>query len=587
MEATGLPTPIFFPPLLPNAHHPLIKPVEATLERWMMPPDLVASVHLASVHTAAGSGSGPAFARRLLESLDIRFAVEPRDIERIPAKGPAVVVANHPYGFAEGLILTILLGMVRPDFRIGANSLLSAVDAMRGHLIAMNPFETQGAVAENCRALRECLAWLGRGGLLAMFPAGEVAHLSWTEHAVTDPPWKPTAARLAMRARCPVIPVYFEGANSLSFQLAGVLHPGLRTINLPRECWKMRRKTVRVRIGAPISPGVLSGCGSPERASDYLRSRTFFLGHRPQSLRAFLKPAEISEASDGALGAGSVASEVAALPPDRRLLENRDFSVYLASAAEIPLTLQEIGRSREIAFRQVGEGCGKESDLDGFDGHYQHLFLWHKADARLAGAYRLAITTDVLPRFGTKGLYTSKLFRYKPEFFKRLGPAMELGRSFICPRYQKSYAPLLLLWKGIARVLDLRPEAAALFGAVSISRDYCAASRGLIANYLKQRASHDLARLVRPRVPYRDRTARNAWVKRLAELTAGIEDLSASISDIEGNGKGVPVLVRQYLKAGGQLLGFNIDPSFSGVLDALLLVELNNQSAALVERCRN
>ncbi len=547
----------------------------------MMPPDLVASVH-----SAAGSGRGPAFARRLLESLDIRFAIEPRDLERIPAKGPAVVVANHPYGIVEGLILTILLGMVREDFRIGANSLLSSIDAMRSHIISMNPFETQGAVAENCRALRECLAWLNGGGLLAMFPAGEVAHLSWSEHTVTDPPWKATAARLAMRTRCPAIPVYFEGANSLSFQLAGVLHPGLRTISLPRECRKMRSKTVRAHIGAPISHSVLAAYSGAEHATDYLRSRTFFLGHRAPSLPALSRPAEIAEPAGPTAAAVSLTSEVAALPPYRRLLENRDFAVYLAGAAEIPKTLEEIGRSREIAFRQVGEGSGQESDLDWFDGHYQHLFLWHKADARLAGAYRLAITTDVLPRFGIKGLYTSKLFRYKPEFFKRLGPAMELGRSFICPRYQKSYAPLLMLWRGIARVVDLRPEASALFGAVSISRDYCAASRGLIANYLKQRASHDLARLVRPRVPYRDRAERNAWVKRLAELTAGIEELSASISDIEGNGKGVPVLVRQYLKAGGQLLGFNIDPSFSGVLDALILVDMNNQSAALVERCR-
>jgi len=560
--------------------------MEATLERWMMPPDLVASVH-----SAAGFGSGPAFARRLLESLDIRFAVEPRDIERIPAKGPAVVVANHPYGFAEGLILTILLGAARQDFRIGANSLLSAIDAMSGHLIAMNPFETQGAVAENCRALRTCLAWLGRGGLLAMFPAGEVAHLSWTEHAVTDPPWKATAARLAMRARCPVIPVYFEGANSLSFQLAGVLHPGLRTINLPRECRKMRRKTVKVRIGAPISPGVLSGCGSPGRATDYLRSRTFFLGHRPQFPpalpRSTAAPEPAPELANGASLARSLASEVAALAPGRKLLESADFAVFLANAVEIPETLKEIGRSREIAFRQVGEGCGKESDLDWFDGHYQHLFLWSKADERLAGAYRLAVTTDVLPRFGIKGLYTSKLFRYQPRFFERLGPAMELGRSFICPRYQKSYAPLLMLWRGITRLVDRRPEAAALFGAVSISRDYCAASRGLIANYLKQRASHPLAHMVRPRVPYRDPAQRNAWVKRLAELTASVEDLSVSISDIEGSGKGVPVLVRQYLKAGGQLLAFNIDPSFSGVLDALLLADLRKESAALLERCRS
>jgi putative hemolysin len=258
--------------------------------------------------------------------------------------------------------------------------------------------------------------------------------------------------------------------------------------------------------------------------------------------------------------------------------------VYLASAGEIPELLREIGRCREIAFREAGEGTGRESDLDWFDGHYRHMFLWHKGDARLAGAYRLGLTSEVLSEHGVKGLYTSTLFRYKPQFFERLGPAVELGRSFVRPEYQKGYSPLLLLWKGITRVVERRPEAAVLFGAVSISREYRAASRGLIATYLANRASHGLAELVQPRVKYRERAMRNGCVRRLAALTADIEDLSLPISDIEENGKGVPVLIRQYLKAGGRLLGFNVDPRFSGVLDALIVADLRTASPAMLER---
>jgi putative hemolysin len=321
MPETGLPIPFVIPPLLPNALRPWIKPMEGTLERWLVPPDLVASVR-----SAEGSGRGPAFARRLLESLEIRFAVEPRDLARIPARGPAIVVANHPFGLVEGLVLTVLLGAVRPDFRIGANSLLSGVDAMRGHLIPMNPFETRGAMAENCRALRKCLDWLAGGGLLAMFPAGEVAHLSWTEHAVTDPPWKATAARMALRARCPVIPVFFQGANSLPFQLAGVLHPGLRTISLPREFSKMRRKTVQARIGAPIPPALLHGCGGGVRATEYLRSRTFFLRHRRPPASPVSRPARSWEAAGVEAAEDPLAAEVAALPADHKLLESGEFA---------------------------------------------------------------------------------------------------------------------------------------------------------------------------------------------------------------------------------------------------------------------
>jgi putative hemolysin len=276
---------------------------------------------------------------------------------------------------------------------------------------------------------------------------------------------------------------------------------------------------------------------------------------------------------------------VAALPPECELTGNAGFAVYLASARAIPRLLGEIGRSREAAFRAAGEGTGQHADLDRFDDYYQHLVLWSKADRRLAGAYRLAITTDVIPRFGAGGLYTSTLFRFKPGFFERIGPAVELGRSFVVPEYQKNYSALLLLWKGITRVAQRRPEAPVLFGAVSISPDYRAASRGLMVNYLADHASHRLAQLVQPRRRFRDPALRSPQIKRLAALTSGIEDLSTAIADIEDDGKGVPVLIRQYLKAGGKLLGFNVDPDFSGTLDALIMADLRTASQAMLERC--
>jgi putative hemolysin len=259
--------------------------------------------------------------------------------------------------------------------------------------------------------------------------------------------------------------------------------------------------------------------------------------------------------------------------------------VYLASAAQIPRLLREIGRCRELAFREAGEGTGEAVDLDRFDAYYLHLILWSRNDSRLAGAYRLAITSDVLPRFGVGGLYTSTLFRFRQEFFQRVGPAVELGRSFVMPAYQKNYASLLLLWKGITRVVQRRPDAAVLFGAVSISNRYQAASRSLMVNYLASRASHELSYLVQPRKRFGDRVIRDQGIRRFASLAADIEHISLSIADIEHDSKGVPVLLRQYLKAGGKLLGFNLDPHFSDVLDALIIADLRSAPVALLERC--
>jgi putative hemolysin len=201
------------------------------------------------------------------------------------------------------------------------------------------------------------------------------------------------------------------------------------------------------------------------------------------------------------------------------------------------------------------------------------------------GAYRLAVTTDVLPRFGIAGLYTSTLFRFDRRFFERIGPAVELGRSFVMPEYQQNYASLLLLWKGITCAVERRPEAPVLFGAVSISNRYRAASRGLIVNYLAESASHELVRFVQPRRRSHHPAICGGEIKRFATLAADIEDVSHSIADIEDDAKGVPVLLRQYLRAGGRFLGFNLDPKFADVLDALIVADLRTAPVALLERC--
>ena len=272
------------------------------------------------------------------------------------------------------------------------------------------------------------------------------------------------------------------------------------------------------------------------------------------------------------------------LPPASRLCRSNEFSVFTARAAEIPNLLQEIGRLREISFRQVGEGTGARLDLDRFDGHYLHLFVWNDEKQELVGAYRLGPTPDILPRHGISGLYTSTLFHYQRELFRRIGPAIELGRSFIRPEYQKQYAPLLLLWKGITRYVSLRPECAVLFGGVSISNQYTPVSRNLMARHLETRKAGEFAPLVRPRHAYRQQTTGRWHTRALDRFLQDIDDLADPIADIEAEAKGVPVLVRQYLKLGGRVLGLNIDPGFSHALDALIMVDLRRTPRPVLER---
>jgi putative hemolysin len=276
--------------------------------------------------------------------------------------------------------------------------------------------------------------------------------------------------------------------------------------------------------------------------------------------------------------------EIASLPADRLLSESGDLTVYAVTQSECPAVVREIGRLREIAFRGVGEGAGRELDLDRFDGYYDHLALWNRETGEIAGAYRLARTPGVLATRGLGGLYTSTLFRYSKTLLDRIGPAVELGRSFIRREYQKQYAPLLLLWKAIAAYVARQPECATLFGAVSISNEYHPVSRHLLVKFLEAHRAEALARMVSPRCAYRPDERLFRRTGTLRRVPEDLDDLSALIADLERDGKGVPILIRQYLKTGGRLLGFNVDRYFSNALDALIMVDLRTAPVPLLDR---
>lgn len=254
----------------------------------------------------------------------------------------------------------------------------------------------------------------------------------------------------------------------------------------------------------------------------------------------------------------------------------------LAAAWEIPATLHEIGRLREITFRAVGEGTGRALDLDRFDASYLHLYLWDREARRIAGAYRLGCSDVLLAAGGPDALYTSTLFRFEKPFLDFLRPALELGRSFVTPDYQKSIHPLGLLWRGIGRFVAERPRYARLFGPVSISSDYSRLSRDLIVGFMRERCRDgQLAGWISPINPYQPSTAPEGNV---SPCLKSIEEVSAEVSRLEPDGKGVPVLLRQYLKLSASLLEFNVDPDFSNALDALVLVDLRKAPVPMLER---
>jgi putative hemolysin len=527
----------------------------------------------------------------LLREMDIDLQIDAADIGRIPKKGPVVVVANHPYGMLDGAVLAVLLSRVRPDVKILTNFLLEGVPELEQFCIFADPLGSSESPARNGRALRQSLEWLAKGGMLALFPAGEVSRWQLPQGTVVDAEWNTTAARLIQKTRASALPVYFPGHNSVRFQLAGILHPRLPLMFLLQEFLQQEGKEVELRVGSVIPGSSIAEITDARSATDYLRWRTYLLAERgkrrmhiPDALRSVL-PQKPGKPIVAAVPAHLLSSELQQLPAGRRLVDAGEFEVYAAQGQEIPNLLQQIGRLREITFRAAGEGTGKSCDLDRFDEYYWHLLLWNKERQEVIGAYRAANTAEVVARHGIAGLYTSTLFHYDARLFPQMGPALELGRSFVCSEYQRQYAPLLHLWRAIGRFVSQRPATPVLFGAVSISNTYNHASRELIYSFFEsRRPANGLAAWIKPRRPFRPGKLKKWDCRAVCSFLRDLDELSEPIADLEVDGKGLPILLRQYAKIGGKLLGFNVDPKFSDVLDGLIMVDLRETNCAVLER---
>ncbi len=532
------------------------------------------------------------FTDKVLEKLNVNYDLD-EDLSRIRIpSGPLIIVANHPFGGIEGLILASLLRSLRCDVKFMANYLLHAIPEMREMLISVNPFKGANAVRDNIRPVRESIKWVKSGGMLVVFPAGEVSHFDLRKGAAVDPAWCTSIARLVRRTEAPVLPLFFQGANSAAFYMAGMVHPLLRTALLPNELFNKNRRTVQVSVGDLIPFNKLTIFTKDEAMTRYLRFRTYILEHRGRKSDVRSIPAFIRKAKQETCGAimpaqspGIMAEEIRRLPPSQTLIESGEYAVIQASTDQIPHLLLEIGRLREITFRAAGEGTGKAVDIDRFDHAYTHLFLWNRDEQAVVGAYRLG-RTEIIRRAGMHGLYTSTLFRYRPGFFERLGPALELGRSFIRLEYQKSYNPLLLLWKGIGRFVVENPQYKTLFGTVSISDEYQPFSKQLLVQYLQtSRYRPDIAGLVQPRKPFHPRQVSRVDLDNAVKLFQDdFSHVTELISSVEEDHKGVPVLLKQYLKLGGKLAGFNVDPAFGNVLDGLIIVDLTKTEPRILER---
>ncbi len=548
---------------------PAVRPVER-----MLCVDRINTIY----DRARGASDWRQFVERILGQLDVRTVVSEEDLSRIPRQGPLVVMANHPFGAVEGMALPLALSAIRPDVKVIANELLSRIVELRPMMILADVFGGQSATAKNSGAMRQVVRHLKAGGVLVVFPAGEVSHLQFSRGGVSDPEWKRSVVRFAGIAEAPVLPVFIRGRNSSLFQLAGLLHARLRTAMLAREVFAGAHRRMEIRIGTPIPWRQLGAMPDDATRIEYCRRRAYAMEHRLPSRPV---PAREMEPVVRALPLAPQECEVASIEPAQKLVEHREFAVYIADAAQIPTIMREIGRLREIAFRAEQEGTGRGLDLDRFDNAYRHLFIWNRRQREVVGAYRLGLTDIILRNLGMGGLYTQTLFHYGPDMLSRITPAIELGRSFVRVEYQRSFVPLLALWRGIGEFIVRNPHYRWLFGPVSISAAYSPASRELMRLFLGGRFGQpEFNGMVRPLHP----PVALKGLGSIADSLGDVEELSAVVSDLETDAKGVPVLVRQYLKLGARFLGFNVDHSFGDALDGLIVVDLLRSDPRVIEK---
>lgn len=574
----------------------LVDPVELARASHMRPGDPRISLftevsglkRLQKVYEEVSHLHDIAFVKAVFQQLELEMEVQAEQLAHVPREGGLVLVANHPYGAIDGLALVEVFGEVRPDLKVMANFLLQQLKPLGHRFIGVNPFE-QLRSASSFQGMRAALAHVKEGGALALFPAGEVSSWRTELKAVADPRWKVPALKLVQHAGVPVVPVWFDGANSVVFQMLGMIHPNLRTLTLPNEMLRMRGRHVRMRIGKPIPAKEVAAFTSAEQLGRYLRAKTYALGSGVQVRREQFKPLlfprrpkEVVEAVDARI----LERELDGIQ-DLKLNSQAEFDLYLAGSDRIPSMLREIGRLREVTFRAVGEGTNKRIDLDEFDLYYDHLFLWDRDKRRLVGAYRIGDGARIMPRYGRRGLYLSTLFRMDRAMDRVLRRSFELGRSFIAQEYQRHRLPLFMLWRGLLIHITSNPSHQFLIGPVSISSTYSHFSRALIMAYVeKHHYDHELAALVTPRNRFRVKRDGADSEALVQASEADMKKMDRLIAEIDPHESAMPVLLKKYLLLNAKIIGFNCDPHFNDALDGLMVLDLHKLPPRTVEDLR-
>lgn len=522
------------------------------------------------------------FLNSLLDEFQIKFEIPEEDLKRLPKSGPYITISNHPLGGIDGILLLKLMVEREPEFKIIANFLLHRIEPLKPYVMPVNPFETHKDAKSSVAGIKDALRHLKDGKPLGIFPAGEVSTYK-DGKLIVDKPWEEGATRLIKKAQVPVVPIYFHAKNSRLFYWLSRISDTLRTAKLPSELLTQKKRVIKVRIGKPISVAEQAEHETLADYTEFLRRKTYMLSNAFNKETKFIDtanlnlkmtrgPKEIARPANH----DKILAEVEALRhADVRLLQSKNYEVFLVSADQIPNVLHEIGRLREITFREVGEGTNESLDLDQYDKYYHHMFLWDDEAKVIAGAYRMGLGSHIYKKYGIDGFYLHDLFRFEPELYDMMSKSIEMGRAFIIKEYQQKPMPLFLLWKGIVHTTLRYPDHKYLIGGVSISNQFSDFSKSLMIEFMKSHYYDPyIAQYIHPKKEYKVKLKDDDKDFVFNEAEADLNKFDKIIEEIEPGDLRLPVLIKKYIKQNARVIAFNVDPLFNNAIDGLMYIRI-------------
>ncbi len=521
------------------------------------------------------------YAEAILEHYEIDFEIPEEDFKRLPKEGPYITISNHPLGAIDGIILFKLLLAQRTDYKVMANFLLERMVPIESHIIPVNPFENRKDVKSSIAGFKSALQHLKDGHPLGIFPAGEVSTYKEGK-LIVDKPWEEAALKLIRKAEVPVVPIYFHARNSKLFYRLAKISDIFRTAKIPSEVYTQRNRPIKIRIGQPISVKVQQEQETFADYNDLLRRKTYILSNAyakerlidqlPTTLKLPKQPRKIVTAVRTEVLEGEIEKLT---EKDRRILQSKNYEVFLAPAKEMPFLLKEIGRQREITFREIGEGTNNSIDIDKFDAYYHHMFLWDSDAKVIAGAYRMGLGSEIFAAHGIDGFYLQDLFRFEPELFSMMQKSIEMGRAYIIKEYQQKPMPLFLLWKGIVHTTLRHPEHKYLIGGVSISNQFSNFSKSLMIEFMKSNYWDPyVAQYVRPKKEFKVKLNDADKEFVFDETQADLNKFDKLIDEVEPGSLRLPVLIKKYIKQNAKVIAFNVDPLFNNSVDGLMYIKI-------------